>query len=921
MGNATSYQRHHIFWGVVLLLLIPPSNKVNGWNIPFWGGEKPAQTSPDEVFGVRVDEAPVNVPNMITVAAPIIGPVDAPHLRYIPSYFSNQIPPKLKQLFPTIISTFRSARLNLFKFLWYKPPVGIVVAWTSLRLVENLYGIFRPPPPSSGEEALVDAEGKVRGAMNSLIPNKGKFTPWGSLGTKYSAKVEIQQIHKHRRKRKSKVRRGRSFDLDKGDRSYNNFGGVEAVRVRACQEGLRSALAVTSSRLNGSDPNLSKGSLFGDKGDKGGSETAPTEQAMIEYSKDMGIALGALQLSCPPKGSREYFVEQSAEALSALSKYIAPSNDGESTASIHEQNVRLLLKHSSKLIELRTLDALLRTLRDRHLIVATRLRRTREYWKWRVKFSGGTLGRFFHKLGQKAMTVFPLMEVDDFRDRNQKEFELATATWEREVDWLGKVERILLQSPEELEVSDLLSVVGNGKPKNTSWRISSFLKEGEDSDASYKPKLIESMQLFLQPQNRIWLRLAEQWNKMARETIKDSLDGTISVSFTSMEGSGGHNGSEDREDETKASSAYAESLFLERWAAYDNKTSNANSWLTVLSLVDFSASTKRAGERRSDLATKIKRYDGSLRIPSSALLIAGANMLHDKIVAPNKQEIVDFVKGISAALWGILEFRFYNPMKDIVLDLLNRRPRMVDPFALLNEQTSLDNMLLDLGVGDGTRETRAVALAAASRMYEQEVAGGAVRGIVRGKVAQLMLIQIQQLKADLLQAMDTIDNLVDANRLNVQLVASIPAGLIIFFGSRALYLFWSNIRMKDFRLPQDVHAEMSDYLKKVEECLILANHELDMPRARSSAEGAASPIARAGAETCLKPKEMGNLLLLLHSYLNLLDYMSPPFPNKQCDSIHQSIQNLLVQGQMSTARQLELLKVIQSKHAGLLKSL
>ena len=75
-------------------------------------------------------------------------------------------------------------------------------------------------------------------------------------------------------------------------------------------------------------------------------------------------------------------------------------------------------------------------------------------------------------------------------------------------------------------------------------------------------------------------------------------------------------------------------------------------------------------------------------------------------------------------------------------------------------------MLMDLGVGDGTRQTRAAALAAASRMYEQEVAGGAIRGIVRGRVAQLMLIQIQQLKADLLQAMDTIDSLVDSNRLN-----------------------------------------------------------------------------------------------------------------------------------------------------------
>ena len=52
---------------------------------------------------------------------------------------------------------------------------------------------------------------------------------------------------------------------------------------------------------------------------------------------------------------------------------------------------------------------------------------------------------------------------------------------------------------------------------------------------------------------------------------------------------------------------------------------------------------------------------------------------------------------------------------------------------------------------------------------------------------------------------------------------------------------------------------------------------------------------------------------------NMLDYMSPPFPNKQCNSIHQSVQNLLLQGQMSTARQLDLLKVIQSKNEELKK--
>ena len=124
--------------------------------------------------------------------------------------------------------------------------------------------------------------------------------------------------------------------------------------------------------------------------------------------------------------------------------------------------------------------------------------------------------------------------------------------------------------------------------------------------------------------------------------------------------------------------------------------------------------------------------------------------------------------------------------------------------------------------------------------------------------------------------------------------------------------------MKDFRLPRTVHAEMSDYLKRVEECLVLSNYQNDA--SASTTDFDRVDVHSTKAEACLRPKEMGQLLLILHSYLNLLDYMSPPFPGKICDSIHLSMQNLLMQGEMSTSRQLGLLKVIQSKHDELIRS-
>ena len=1004
MGNSSSSPRNYLYWGAVLLLIAPlPTNVVvDGWNIPYFGGSgDPTTTTTTSIAGpssggggghaddnysppssLSLSEAGSSsslsnnanlLPRLSAIMAPMIGPSDAPHLRYLPSYLAFS-PSKLQSLFPKLLSHLHVARSALLQILWYKPPVGIVGAYSFLRVFERMYGLVCPPPPTSGEEALADAEGQFIDMVenNNNNNNKGnnmksfllserktssKFSPWGSsssngssgsssvggnngiLGRLYSTTTTTFQTTHHmqklRKKRRKKVRHGRSFDLDGGDRLYSNFGGIETVRVRACQKGLRSAsLALYGDKNHSSLKKSSSSSSF--IRNENGHSLVPLNDNNnnTNFKTDVTTAMNALQLSCPPKGSRAYFVEQSIEALSALSKYhsISEATASSSSSSILEQNIHLLLRHSSKLIETRALDALLRTLRDRHIIVCARLRRTCDYWRWHVNLSGGRLGRIMDMVRQFFPSSWWWMEYYDFRDVNQKEYEIVTATWERELEWLGRVEKLLLERPAEMEVGELLSVgvvpdTRNQRNGPSFWKKFANNKENDDrggGSLNWESSMSNTIQYLSQSKNRMWMKQTEEWSKEARAVIKDSLDETVRSSFTLINDSGGVVQGNAIPDvtHTESSELYAESKLLKMWANYDDNASDAYSWLTVLTLVDCAASVKRSGERRhfqlSSIATLVRQYD-FLRLPSSALFIAAANSLHDNIIAPHKQEILDFVKSIFVAIWGIVEFRFYSPMKDIVLDLLNRRPRMVDPFALLNEQTSLDNMLRDLGVGDGTMNTRAAALAAASRIYEQEVSGGAIRGIIKGRVPQLMLIQIQQLKADLLQAMDQIDNLVDANRLNVQLVASIPALLIIIFGTRALFLFWSNIRMKDFRLPRTVHAEMSDYLKRVEECLVLSNYQEDTIMSATTVGG--TDVARSTKPgSCLRPKELGQLLLLLHSYLNLLDYMSPPFPGKTCDSIHQSVQNMLMQGQMSTSRQLGLLKVIQSKHEDLIKS-
>jgi nuclear-control-of-ATPase protein 2 len=134
--------------------------------------------------------------------------------------------------------------------------------------------------------------------------------------------------------------------------------------------------------------------------------------------------------------------------------------------------------------------------------------------------------------------------------------------------------------------------------------------------------------------------------------------------------------------------------------------------------------------------------------------------------------------------WGIVKTRFWKPFYGIVQGLMNKDTGLLEAFDIENEEQSLDNMLKDLGLGDGSAATRKEALQGAARLYEDQLDHGVIRSALRGRLVRLLLIQVQQLKAGLLHAMSSIDVLVAANRLNIQILAAIPAVLIVYFGTR-----------------------------------------------------------------------------------------------------------------------------------------
>jgi len=176
------------------------------------------------------------------------------------------------------------------------------------------------------------------------------------------------------------------------------------------------------------------------------------------------------------------------------------------------------------------------------------------------------------------------------------------------------------------------------------------------------------------------------------------------------------------------------------------------------------------------------------------------------------------------------------------------------------------------------------------------------------------LIQVQQLKTGLLQAMGSIDDLMDSNRLNVQLLATIPAILLVTFGTRIFFRAMYSLRSRDLIGLPNAKAEMGDLLRKMERCLLLASHKEDIFEFSDDTKEKKSKVIAASlppVPVTLQPNELGEFVLHMHSYLVILDYCSPPFPAKGCDAIHSAMQDLLMQGQLSTQRQIALLQVSQ----------
>ena len=860
----------------------------------------------------------------------------------------------------------RKTYQKMYSILLYKPPVGIVTVYTVVHLV-------------------------MSGRIFRVYSNQHRNEKTAAVNDK------MQDEHKPSKQRRRN--KGRAWTLEERDQSYLSFGVMERVRGRLCsaalsdmvehEEELHPAFAMERAALFRRKKRTPKNN----SSSTSSSTQTEEEDRMVQTPWIYGTALDALQIACPPGGSRYDYLDQLRESLAKLraAEFALPSKS--TSSSLSSSQPRLydtsnpnisIVQVATRVVEMRAIDAILRESRDGLLKSTYRLARTVKYWGKRVEQA-------------RAMAVVQQSLIRDTIDGDRLRLSYAKAAYDAELERLGRVCAVLLMEkpaassdasknerrsalepqvgrPVEMKDSYLMRALqmssddtiytpdndgsGNGSSSSQypphytrrdkkkwrhTWRLPKVSRYSLRIERG-KPKIIHldketyidgtsAMNILVEDDSgRLdeWYTDASLWIKEAQATLCDVLE-------DSLEGSVPKSG-----DQTTwgndldmirnawgigAEPGVGEGRFLSSPMKVYNDTYMA--WSRVLALVEEIRDSRRVGEGKSvrfrDLSIVgwLSGFD-AFAVPSTLLKIYLAHIIHT-LVAPHWPVVRSAVKEAWEACVIIFVTRFWEPGKDVVLDILNRRKSsMLDDFNLRNEEHSLDVMLKDMKLGDGTELNRANALEAATRQYEKDLREGLFRNVASGHLLRLLLIQVQQIKVGMLNAVGDIDVLLSANKLNVRVLATIPALIFFTLGTRFFVRNLYNLRSRDLRPISRVHDEMTEHLHRMQSILLLSDGSKDTDDFRPSKQksSASSSFKIVGSA------ELGELSLKMHCYLVLLDFCSPqPFPKSQCDAIHRSMQEILSSlqqmgpGNASIERPMALIEIVLKKHQDLRKFL
>jgi nuclear-control-of-ATPase protein 2 len=727
---------------------------------------------------------------------------------------------------------------------------------------------------------------------------------------------------------------GRAFTLDLDDQSYVLFGGIERVRSQllvAAFQRMRHIVKGTSNRdsmpLPYKDPtvwSLEEASQSTD--DDNDYETSKLKIEPSPTFDDIARDVAsALEVYHSPRTDRDQFIkaaivpmlrlqntwlslQESVEANVSVGRDILVSNSDE----IGEQF--MLVESACLTAQVRLVDALIRVGRDRTLEKCSQLARQRDYWEHRVK---GTQ--------QSQLQQWASHWLGNGTAFARYRYTSSKAAYKTEIRRLEKFVAILLERNPECNESSILNAVRDSVDAGSacvtlkfswndlascllsyeSWsrglqRINDYVKSFAHHVQSWRLDGAKAAQLLSADSTYDALAM-QSWLKKARSTLCECIREAL-------------------EDSTYTNGACSSIRFQELekqwWPEKEElQISDAPQWHEILSYVDNIGSWKRVGEggvrgfggmALIDNMWQLNRY----QLPSSLARISFAHFLHRRWKPYWPLVRDEATKGFHKAV-EIGKQRVWIPFKGIYDDIMNKSPGIFSAFGLEMEEKSLDHMLRDIGFGDGNPKGRQAALQAATEEYEGAFQSSLLANVVQGRFARLMLVQMQQLKVGMLSALDTIDVLLQGNRIHFQILAAIPALIMATYGTRLVARFLHNLRARDLRPVTAVHAEMVHHLRYVQELLL---RELAANGAESAGNSDGTIV-------------LAEVLVSVHRYLTLLDFGSPPFSAAECDAIHGRLVALVQQVQeqrkdrngISTEHTLAWLRMIQNQHDRLLR--
>lgn len=239
--------------------------------------------------------------------------------------------------------------------------------------------------------------------------------------------------------------------------------------------------------------------------------------------------------------------------------------------------------------------------------------------------------------------------------------------------------------------------------------------------------------------------------------------------------------------------------------------------------------------------------------------------------------------------------------------ILNKKPEIQDPAALLDTKLSLQRMLSDF-VRDTNPKITPVEMkrimdemdmSVVSLQFEKELSS-AVRNIMTGDIVRMLLIQVQFIKKELMVAMGAIDELMNANQLNLQILATIPT-FLVFGGMYRLIKegFYMIYKRTSERLSYD-SSEIAAFLR---------NNLRDIERLLNK-QNRTTP---AGEEQMLGARDLGLMILLLHQLRDLFEEYRSHFLEDERDRFAEDLDDLIEEG-LSVTQQLGVIQRMYHSH-------